>query len=73
MPPKRKAQPLGLDRRVRARRDENWELEAESDSQRSDDDASEEDIRGQDSEDEDPSDAEGDEESEVRLEILLHG
>ncbi|KAJ3496068.1 hypothetical protein NLG97_g2932 [Lecanicillium saksenae] len=63
MPPKRKAQSLGLDRRVRARRNENWELEPESDSQQSDDDLSEDDIHRQDSDDEEPSDAEEDEES----------
>ncbi|KAM3516083.1 hypothetical protein MY11210_000365 [Beauveria gryllotalpidicola] len=64
MPPKRKAQSLGLDRRVRARRDENWQLDPESDSQQSDNDVSEEDVREQESEDEKTSDAEGDGDSE---------
>ncbi|KAM3561787.1 hypothetical protein MY1884_002216 [Beauveria asiatica] len=60
MPPKRKAQSLGLDRRVRVRRDEKWQLEPESDSQQSDNDVSEEDVGEQESEDEKTSDAEDD-------------
>ncbi|OAA45302.1 hypothetical protein BBO_03880 [Beauveria brongniartii RCEF 3172] len=64
MPPKRKAQSLGLDRRVRVRRDEKWQVEQESDSQQSDNDISEEDVREQESEDEKTSDAEDDGESE---------
>lgn len=67
MAPKRKVQSLGLNRRVRARRDEDWNLEPESDNEQSDDDVSEEEVRGQDSDDEDPSDDEQDDGSEVRV------
>ncbi|KAF1731010.1 rRNA biogenesis protein RRP36 [Beauveria bassiana] len=73
MPPKRKAQSLGLDRRVRVRRDENWQLEPESDSQQSDNDISEEDVREQESEDEKTSDAEDDGESEVDISSVSFG
>ncbi|OAA71591.1 hypothetical protein ISF_02142 [Cordyceps fumosorosea ARSEF 2679] len=64
MPPKRKAQPLGLNRRVRPRREEDWNLEPESESQQTDDDdVSEEDIGEQESEGENSSDAKDDEDS----------
>ena len=65
MAPKRKVQSLGLNRRVRPRR-EDWELEPESDNQQSDDEVSEEDIRDQDSDGQDQSDVDEDDESEVR-------
>ncbi|ATY66467.1 pre-rRNA processing [Cordyceps militaris] len=68
MPPKRKVQSLGLDRRVRPRHDEKWNLEPESDNEQSNDDRSEEDVGKQDSEDEDLSEAADDEESESESE-----
>jgi ribosomal RNA-processing protein 36 len=52
MSSKRKAQPLGLERRVRAKKNEDWELEAaSSDDGPSEADVCEEDIRGEGSSD----------------------
>ncbi|XWW96580.1 hypothetical protein V2A60_004557 [Cordyceps javanica] len=68
MPLKRKVQSLGLDRRVRSRREEKWDLEPESDSQPSVDDVSDEDGSNQDTEGDEPSDAEGDDDSDSQSE-----
>lgn len=73
MPLKRKSQTLGLERRVRPRKQEDWELEEQSENDFSDDQASEEDVRRQqdydDDEDEsapeDDDDDEDDDEEEV--------
>lgn len=65
MTPKRKAQSLGLNRRVRPRREDKWNLEPESDNQQSDDDVSEAEVV-QDHDEEDQLDAEEDEDSRVR-------
>lgn len=72
MPIKRKGQPLGLDRRVRPKKQEDWELEQGSEQESSDDQASEQEIRGgryeqddSDSENDDqPSEGEDEEGSE---------
>lgn len=74
MPIKRKGQPLGLDRRVRPKKQEDWELEQDSEQDSSDDQASEQEIRGgryeQDNSDSDPeseneNEDEGSEDEEV--------
>lgn len=73
MPIKRKSQALGLERRVRPRKQEDWELEEQSENDFSDDQASEEGIRGHpqdydDDDDDDASPAESDEDEEEEQE-----
>lgn len=66
MSSKRKMPPMGLQRRVRPRREDKWEAEPEIEDQSSEDedDVSEEGIGGQDSEDDS-----GSEDSEENSEV----
>ena len=72
MPSKRKAQPLGLERRVRPKKNEDWEPEAaSSDDARSEADVSEENIRsGSSDDDEGQSGSESDSEKGSEVTIL---
>ncbi|GJN86060.1 pre-rRNA processing protein [Purpureocillium lilacinum] len=63
MPPKRKIPSLGLERRVRARKEEKWEPEPDSEAESSGSEVSEEGVDGRESDEEDGS-APSDDESQ---------
>ena len=67
MAPKRKQTSIGLERRVRARKEVEWEPESDSGSPESDDEVSEEDIRRPQEESEDEGSEEGSSGSQVSI------
>ena len=69
MPPKRKIPSLGLERRVRARKEEKWEPEPDSEAESSGSEVSEEGVDGRESDEEDGS-APSDDESQSGSEVM---